>query len=274
MKNLKATIRSATLILILSIICETTTARKQSRRQLGKTQKVAKSRERVLTMWWVLFNKPNKCEGGKGEVKCGISDIMENNEGGTNKPEISIIHASGGISDKRGFIRMTSTLYKSQCALKLGPNDSGQYTFGGPSSFSTDTSLGYCPSDTATTEVHLVIRDHGTPTDDILLQMTRFTDPSCKQVDGPNTCADIGTTGFPQMKKDDTVKNDVVRFPRFPIGCAIAGNCTRIEEAIQLQSEDSNEVTIIRVGDSLQVVAELNIPRVRVPKSKISRVFD
>jgi len=227
-------------------------------------------------MWWVLFNKPNKCKGGEGKVKCAITDVMENNKRGTNKPEISIIHASGGISDKYGFIRMTSTLYKSQCALSLGPNRYGQYTFGGPQSFSNNTSLGYCPSGKAMTEVHIVIRDHGPPTDDKLLQMTRFTDPSCKQLDGPNTCADIGTTGFPQMKEDDTVKNDIGRFPMFPIGCAEVGNCTRIEEAIQLQSEESNEVTIIRVGDSLQVVAELNIPkvRVRIPKAKNSRVFD
>lgn len=217
-------------------------------------------------MWWVLFNKPSACTSTPDEdVKCGIMDVMKNAEAGTNDPEIVIMNASGGISDKNGFIRLAAALYKTDsCDLDLGSTTVGvdpQYTWGGPGALYTGSSKGYCPANGENTEVHIVTRDHGSMTEDKLLQLTRFTDPSCSQLGGPNLCVDNGSLGFPAMSGDGVVTRDMGYFEDIPPGCADAGECTAEEEAVQL-SPGSNPVTLFVTGDSLQVVAELMVPRV------------
>lgn len=230
-------------------------------------KKGKKSAERVITMWWVLFNKPSKCTANPdGDVKCGMKDIMMVDEGGDNDAEIAIMHASGGISDKNGHLRMTSALYKT-CNRDLGLDLvadtegalAGHYTSGGPLSLNDEDtgSKGYCPAGEAT-EVHIVLRDHGPMTENKFWQLTRFTDPSCSQVGGPNLCTDNGAVAFPPMDGDAMMAKEIGT-----PGCAKSGNkCDTDIEAVQLSTGMGNEVTLIKVGDVLQVVAEVTVPMV------------
>jgi len=168
--------------------------------QKGKKSKGNGSAERVVTMWWVLFNKPSACSTNPaGPVKYGVPDIMGNAGGGTNAPNIAIINASGGISDSTGFLRLAAALYKTNsCALDVEA-DNGQYVWGGPPPLYDGSSFGYCPAEREVTEVHIVIRDHGPVTENKIKQLTTFTDPSCSQAEagGSNLCVDIGAVGFP-----------------------------------------------------------------------------
>ena len=233
-------------------------------RVLGKNRKRA---NRVVTMWWVLFNKPSECiTNPDGDVKCGIDDVMTNAGAGTNEPEIVIMNASGGIARKDGFLRLAAALYRTDsCDLDLGDRDGiDQYTWGGPSPFYTGSSKGWCPADGEMTEIHMVTRDHGSKTDDKLLQLTRFTDPSCRQKDGPNVCVDNGSVGFPTMAGNWNMTRDIGHFAAFPPGCADDPDsaCTADQEAVQLKLDAGNTVTLIMTGDTAQVVAEIMIPKV------------
>ena len=228
----------------------------------------ASQAERAVTMWWVLFNKPSECTSNpEGPVFCGIADVMGNAGANTNKPDISIIHASGGISDKMGNLRMVAALYKTgTCDLDLGDaTGSGEhYTFGGPPILYTlkGSSKGYCPAEGEETEVHIVLRDHGLVTEDKLWQITRFTDPSCSQNGGPNLCVDNGAVGFPPMSENGMMTKDIGNFPMFPPGCFEAGECEEDVEKVQLSGGMGNEVTLVKTGDTIQVVAEVKVPKV------------
>jgi hypothetical protein len=229
-----------------------------------------KKAERAITMWWVLFNKPSECTANpSGDVKCGIKDVMRVGGGGENKAEIVIMHASGGISDKYGCLRMTSALYKTctnNLVLEGNLTEGGEehYTWGGPASIynSTTGSMGYCPAADEDTEVHIVLRDHGPVTDDELWQLTRFTDPSCSQNGGPNLCVDNGAVGFPSINGDGMMTADIGHFPMFPPGCAASGDCDADVEEIQLKADMDNKVTLIKAGDVLQVVTQITVPKV------------
>lgn len=239
-----------------------------------KKKKGKASAERAVTMWWVLFNKPSECvTSPENDVKCGMPDVMGNAENGTNTPGISIIHATGGIADKKGFLRLTATLYTTTCNLDLvdETTGNGHYTYGGPPPLYalTGSSVGYCPNYEESgeePEVHIVFRDHGPVTDDKLWQITRFTDPSCSDLGGPNVCADIGAIAFASFNEDKMVETDVGHSPMFPPGCAKAGECDKAVEEIQLTSGEGNSVTVIRTGDTLQAVAEIKLPKVKPTK--------
>jgi len=237
----------------------------RSRRALkaGKVPKV--SANRVMTMWWVIFNKPSECTGGSmnpGEPTCGLSDVMNNSEEGTNSPQISIINASGGIPNKNGFLRMAAVIYETQCDLDLDSSSgNGHYLWGGPPNLSQGTKYGLCPAPGEQSELHIVIRDHGPPTENELWQMTRFTDPSCSVEGGPgNLCADSGVVAFPASNDDAVVTRSVGGFPTYPVGCFMDAKCTELEEAIQLRS--GSKVTLIQTGSGYQAIAEISAPRV------------
>lgn len=265
-----------TLLLLLTIAsftnqwCEASEKAVLRRRIKGtkapKSKKAhKKSAERAITMWWVLFNKPSECAANPGEdVQCGISDVMKVGGGDPNNAEIVIMHASGGITNKDGSLQMVTALYKT-CTedLNLVADTegalAGHYTWGGPENLfnATTGSTGYCPADGETTEVHIVLRDHGpVVAENKLWQITRFKDPSCSQNGGPNLCSDVGAVGFSPMAADGSMTKDI-----FPAGCAETGECEANVEAIQLTAGMGNEVTLIKSGDVLQVVAEITVPK-------------
>ena len=168
--------------------------------------------------------------------------------------------AAGGISDERGFLRMTSTIYKTkEPGLNLENNN--RYVWGGPLVFNIGGSRGYCPAEGEETEVHLVVRDHGPVTGNKLDQITMFTDPSCAAREGSNLCLDIGYVAF----QGDVLTKDIGHFPMFPPDCSTPQSefgCSAEEEAIQLSAGMGNQVTFIRTGDAVQVVAEITLPKI------------
>lgn len=220
--------------------------------------------DRVLTMWWILFNKPSACAARDpasllpGDPVCSIEDVELNAIAGTNDPQIAILFATSGIPDENGFLRMVASVYRTQCALDLvSSSDNGQVLFGSPFEINVDSSIGYCPDGDEETEVHVFIRDHGPPTANQILQLTRFNDPSCVNEGGSNLCLDVGTTAFGEM--DDGFANEsIVGFPSFPVGCFASGDCSELQEAIQLRQ--GSAATLIRTGDGYQIVAEINAP--------------
>lgn len=225
-----------------------------------------KSGKRAITLWWVIFNKPSECTTDPtGSVKCGVADVMDNAAAGTNTPQIAIMHGTGGISNRWGFLRLTAAVYKTKsCDLDLeGAPYTDQYTWGGPAALYTGSSYGFCGSDEEP-EIHVVIRDHGKVVNkNKIEQLTRFTDPSCSDLGGPNVCSDIGAVGFAVTQIDDKYESDIGNFPAFPPGCAASGDCTEEVEALQLTAGMGNMVTLVRTGDSYQVVAEIKVPRIR-----------
>ena len=229
-------------------------------------ENMVKSGRRAITLWWVIFNKPSECiTDPTASVKCGVDDIMTNAAAGTNTPQIAIMHGTGGVANKWGYIRLTASLYKTKtCDLDLeGAPFTDQYVWGGPDALYTGTSYGYCGVDEEP-EVHVVIRDHGPVVKkDRIAQITRFTDPSCSSVGGSNLCSDIGAVGFAASSIDGSWKSDIGNFPSFPAGCAEAGTCTKEVEEIQLSEGTGNKVEMIRTGDACQVVATLKIPKIR-----------
>merc|ERR1712160_138895 len=134
------------------------------------------SRERAVTMWWVLFNKPSECLHGADGALCGMKDVMTNANNVDNPAWISIVHAAGGKSEYWGDLTLTSTIYKTKQSLNLADPEGG-YVWGGPPAFNNPETRGYFPATNEETEVHLVFRDHGPPSFSYLEQITTFTDP-------------------------------------------------------------------------------------------------
>jgi len=158
---------------------------------------------------------------------------------------------------------MVTSIYKTRCDLDLVSNsNNGHCLWGGPAPLYTvsGSSFGLCPADGEESEIHVVIRDHGPPTDDQMWQLTRFTDLSYSADGGPNLCSDAGVVGFAVLNDDRAVTRSLGGFPAYPVGCFEAGTCTEDQEAIQLRS--GSKVTLIRTGDGYQVEAEINAPRV------------
>jgi hypothetical protein len=231
-------------------------------------------RVRSVTMWWIIFNNPDECTGGYADsgLKCGLSDVMGAASSTENNAMISIFHATGGVSNKKGYLRLTATLYRTSTPLDLTSDADNHYLWGGPQSlYSGNKAFGYSPVGDKDAEVHVVFHDHGPPAEDkedLLKQLTRFNDPLCGQNDGQNTCVDVGVAAFPIMSNDGTISAAISGFPMFPDGCVETGDCTEMERAVQLSAYDNyddNSAFLIRSGggDSIQVVADIRLPKVR-----------
>jgi len=176
---------------------------------------------------------------------CTIADVLPLSP--DNEAHVGVLHASGGVTDEDGYLRLVASVYKTQCDLD----------------HALPFVYGLCPADGEEPEVSVVIRDHGPPTDHLYLQMTDFSDPSCSFAGGNNVCADSGYVSFGQTSGT----NDIGRF--FPTGCIeddpSAGwpYCGEEEDEIQLELGQGNQAMLIRTGeDHYQVVAEINAPMV------------
>jgi hypothetical protein len=63
----------------------------------------------VLTLWWVVFNHPEHCEHGAGDVACGEGDLFDGPDGPTGV-EPSCGYADGSLVGGNGQARFTDRL--------------------------------------------------------------------------------------------------------------------------------------------------------------------
>ena len=245
----------------------------------------AASAQRVVTMWYVIFNKPSNCNANPsgGDIKCGISDIYNATVADNgNDAKISIMHAAGGISDENGYISLAATLYKSKrVRADLGPIDTMQghesYAWGGPEALYANMDgefRGYYGSCGEEPEVHITFRDHGPPMDtceDRAKQLTRFLDPMCSEFDGPHVCESIASVEFPALVNElQMMTKDIGRSALYPEGCLnnnatdslLPDTCTKVQNDLQLSTGMGNHVTLFKRDEYVQVMAELQLPMV------------
>ena len=106
----------------------------------------------VMTLWWVVFNHPEHCEHGEGDVSCGEGDLFEGSEGPTGV-EPSCMYADGSLVGGNGHARFADRLAvgeaRDSCIdffVDLVPDLQG-----------ADHGL----TNPEGAEVHLVVRSHG-----------------------------------------------------------------------------------------------------------------
>ena len=160
---------------------------------------------RALTLWWVIFNKPEACIAHPGAPEqCGYADVfgqafLDSVANGTPDPgliapnlasEVAVIYATGASTEGSGHVRMVASLYKSGPGLDLaGPSLVDPMGFGRA-------------FENTGAEVHLVIRDHGARVaGDLETQILNFLEPHCSDPNlgwlaGDNICADVQFAAF------------------------------------------------------------------------------
>lgn len=124
----------------------------------------------VVTLWWVIFNHPEHCEHGTGEIRCGEGDLF------VPEVEASVQYAAGKrVTGGSAFFTSFSSTDDTSGAI-LG-----------------DWGLHHPLS----ADIHLVVRSHGQLIPELLgSQLTTFGG-GCNNVPegtgepGPNTCVDL-----------------------------------------------------------------------------------
>ncbi|KAL3922480.1 MAG: hypothetical protein SGARI_006442 [Bacillariaceae sp.] len=202
-------------------------------------------KNKAITMWWVIFNNPAACQT---PFACAVADVGAAVGGNSNPAQIGVAFATGGVTDKKGFLRLVASTYTAKDGeLDLVQDDSvvppdgvgsttPHYTFGSPTNLKT---VYNAPGQA---QVAIVIRTHGQAADDtgdLLAQLTRFTEGLCDQ----NGCADIGLAAFGDVVSDGYYSSSIGCFP------PSCGNPGQLDAAIP-----ENTATLIRTGDALQVV--------------------
>ena len=157
------------------------------------------SRPSAVTLWWVIFNDPNQCHGNPDEyANCSNVDVfgeafLTSVQNGAPDPSLiapnlaakpAIVYATGGVTDRRGRIRLSAAIYMNERGTELGLPPGTD-----PMGFRRGL-------ENSRAEVHLVVRDHGKANrHDLLPQIMNFLDPYCSDPNllyfsGPNLCAD------------------------------------------------------------------------------------
>ena len=128
----------------------------------------------AVTIWWVIFNNPEKCTHPEGPFRCGPNDLQI--KGGNRNVGSSVLYAAGhaiGTSGRSGF---GATLDKgiTEGAL-FGPGLTNPHR----------------------ADVHLVVRSHGPLIHGLTREMTRTFGAGCNNAPpgtgtpGSNTCRDL-----------------------------------------------------------------------------------
>jgi hypothetical protein len=106
----------------------------------------------VMTLWWVIFNHPEHCAHGEGDMSCGEGDLFDGPDGPTGV-EPSCIYADGSLVGGNGHARFADRLVvdevRDSCIdffVGLVPDLDGE---------------DYGLTNPEGAEVHLVVRSHG-----------------------------------------------------------------------------------------------------------------
>ena len=101
----------------------------------------------AYTIWWVIFNKPQKCEFSN---VCGLADLPSAVGGSANASHLAEVGTS--IVNATGLIVGLDGVGNFSASLKEGAPPAGLHVVLGPGL-----------KDAQGAEVHLVVRDHGSP---------------------------------------------------------------------------------------------------------------
>lgn len=128
----------------------------------------------AVTIWWVIFNKPENCTEGEFDLRCGAGDL--------SNPETqpSVMFAAGSITNAKG-----NAIFGGH--LSVGD------TKGCPPGFPCSGGL----TDPMGADIHLVVRDHGPIVPELLHEQISTFGGGCSNAPpgtgkpGPNICNDV-----------------------------------------------------------------------------------
>jgi hypothetical protein len=118
----------------------------------ARTHTTGLDHRHVMTLWWVIFNHPEHCQHGAGDVKCGELDLFDGPHGPTGV-EPSCVYADGSIVGGNGGARFHDR-------LRIGGTRDSCIDFfvdAVPELQGQDHGL----TNPQGAEVHLVVRSHG-----------------------------------------------------------------------------------------------------------------
>ena len=145
----------------------------------------------ALTLWWVVFNNPEACDG-----PCDGTDL------GNPAVEPSVLYSSGRVAARNGRATLIGSVYEAS----RGYQDE---IIAGPGLIDADKA-----------EIHMVVRSHGPRIKAIELeQITQFLDPGCVDLGGPNECRDIQFSIH--LPGEDHSQTGVFWFPDLNDGAAV-----------------------------------------------------
>ena len=150
----------------------------------------------VMTLWWVIFNHPEYCAHGEGDLACGEGDLFDAPDGPTGV-EPSCIYADGSLVGGNGHARFADRLTvgesRDSCIdffVDLVPDLQG-----------ADHGL----TNPEGAEVHLVVRSHGPRIPGQVAEQRstfaggceEFLDAGATHVLDPGQCSDLQLALFP-----------------------------------------------------------------------------
>lgn len=150
----------------------------------------------VMTLWWVIFNNPEYCEHGEGDLACGELDLFDGPDGPTGV-EPSCVFGDGSIVGGNGQARFHDR-------LEVGEGRDSCIDFfvaAVPELDGRDHGL----TDPSGAEVHLVIRSHGPLIPGKVAEQRStfaggcedFLDPGATHRLEPGECSDLQLALFP-----------------------------------------------------------------------------
>lgn len=134
----------------------------------------------VATIWWVVFNNPDACEGGMSEgleLQCASGDF------GNPEVDASVFYATGHVIGGSGKANYAAWLPADR--LTVDPDPSANQLIVG------DGIL----DDPRGAEIHVVLRTHGPTIPGMVHQQLNTFDAGCTTappgLEGPNTCMNL-----------------------------------------------------------------------------------
>ena len=150
----------------------------------------------VMTLWWVVFNNPERCEHGEGGLACGEGDLFDGPDGPTGV-EPACVYAEGSLVGGNGHARFTDRLavgdVRDSCidffVAAVPELDGADYGLTNPER----------------AEVHLVVRSHGPRIPGAVAEQRStfaggceaFLDPGATHELEPGECSDLQLALFP-----------------------------------------------------------------------------
>ena len=124
----------------------------------------------IVTVWWIIFNHPEKCSHGEAPFRCGQPDLS------VAAVDASVVYASGDKVKWDGTYNADAVIKKNDVAGAL---------------------FGHGLTNPTGADIHLVVRDHGKMLQKLTHEQSSTFGGGCSNtppgtgVPGPNTCVDL-----------------------------------------------------------------------------------